>query len=99
MKGVELYGKVRHAVLIEGLSRRAAARLFGLDPRMVAKMLVFSVPPGYRCSCPTAWPKLDRSWASSIGSWRMIRAVQRSSVILRSGSSSGYAPSTGIAVG
>ena len=59
MKGVELYGQVRHAVLIEGLSRRAAARRFGLDPRMVAKMLVFSMPPGYRCSCPTARPKLD----------------------------------------
>jgi len=59
MKGVELYGQVRHAVLIEGLSRRAAVRLFGLDLRMVAKMLAFAVPPGYRCSCPTARPKLD----------------------------------------
>ena len=26
MKGVELYGRVRHAVQIEGLSRREAAR-------------------------------------------------------------------------
>ena len=29
MKGVELYGRVRHAVRIEGLSERAAARRFG----------------------------------------------------------------------
>ena len=43
MKGVELYGRVRHAVRIEGLSRREAARRFGLDPRTVAKMLLFSV--------------------------------------------------------
>ena len=33
MKGVELYGRVRYAVQIEGLSERAAARRFGLDPR------------------------------------------------------------------
>lgn len=60
MKGVELYGQVRHAVRIEGLSRREAARRFGLDPRTVAKMLAFSVPPGYRRSRPPARPKLDR---------------------------------------
>jgi hypothetical protein len=59
MKGVELYGRVRHAVRIEGLSRREAARRFGIDPRTVAKMLVFSVPPGYRRSRLAARPKLD----------------------------------------
>ena len=60
MKGVELYGRVRHAVRIEGLSRREAARRFGIDPRTVAKMLMFSVPPGYRRSRSPARPKLDR---------------------------------------
>ena len=45
MKVVELYGRVRYAVQIEGLSRREAARQFGIDPRTVAKMLAFSVPP------------------------------------------------------
>jgi len=59
MKDVELYRQVRHAVRIEGLSRREAARRFGLDPRTVAKMLVFSVSPGYRRSRPPARPKLD----------------------------------------
>ena len=59
MKGVELYGRVRHAVQIEGLSHREAARRFGIDPRTVAKMMVFSVPPGYRRSKPPARPKLD----------------------------------------
>lgn len=59
MKGVELYGRVRHAVRIEGLSRREAAVRFGIDPRTVAKMMAFSVPPGYRRSRPPARPKLD----------------------------------------
>ena len=59
MKGVELYGRVRYAVQIEGLSNRAAARRFGIDPRTVAKMLVFSVPPGYRRNLPPKRPKLD----------------------------------------
>jgi hypothetical protein len=59
MKVVELYGRVRYAVQIEGLSRREAARRFGIDPRTVAKMLAFSVPPGYRRRRPPARPKLD----------------------------------------
>ena len=59
MKQVELYAKVRYAVRIEGLSERAAARRFGIDPRTVAKMLAFSVPPGYRRSKPPVRPRLD----------------------------------------
>src|SRR6266852_3406411 len=59
MKRVELYGQVRRAVYVEGMSRREAARRFGIDPRTVAKMLAFSVPPGYRRSRPPARPKLD----------------------------------------
>ena len=47
MKNVDDYLKVRHAVRIEGLSERAAARRFGIDPRTVSKMMKFSVPPGY----------------------------------------------------
>ncbi|MGA7455082.1 MAG: hypothetical protein WBW73_28855 [Rhodoplanes sp.] len=58
MKQVELYAKVRYAVQIEGLSKRAAARRFGIDPRTVDKMVEFSVPPGYRRLKPPARPKL-----------------------------------------
>jgi len=47
MKTVELYARVRHAVLIEGISERAAADRFGINARTVSKMLKFSVPPGY----------------------------------------------------
>jgi len=60
MKGVELYGRVRYAVQIEGLSHREAGRRFGIDPRTVSKMMKFTVPPGYRRSRPPAKPKLDR---------------------------------------
>src|ERR1039458_6306949 len=59
MKSVELYGRVRYAVRIEGLSERAAARRFGIDPRTVNKMMKFSVPPGYVRKKPPATPKLD----------------------------------------
>ena len=45
MKGVELYGRVRFAVQIEGMSQREAARRFGIDPRTVAKMLAFFGAP------------------------------------------------------
>ncbi len=59
MKRVELYGRVRHAILVRGMSRREAARVFGIDRRTVEKMLAFSVPPGYRRSQPVRRPKLD----------------------------------------
>jgi hypothetical protein len=59
MKRVELYGRVRHAALIGGMSRREAARKFGIDPRIVAKMLRFSVPSAYRRRKPVRRPKLD----------------------------------------
>ena len=59
MKRVELYARVRHAVMIDGLSQREAARWFGIDPRTVKKMLSYSVPPGYVRSKPPNRPKLD----------------------------------------
>jgi len=59
MKQVELYGRVRHSVLIDGMSRREAARVYGIDTRTVAKMLMFSVPPGYRRREKPKRPKLD----------------------------------------
>src|SRR4029453_8255071 len=59
MKAVELYARVRRACHVDGMSQRQAARLFGIDPKTVAKMLRFSVPPGYRRSKPPVRPKLD----------------------------------------
>jgi transposase len=59
MKQVELYGRVRHAVIVQGMSRRQAAGVFGVDRRTVDKMVAFSVPPGYRRTKPVRRPKLD----------------------------------------
>ena len=59
MKRVDLYARVRYAVMIDGLSQREAARRFGIDPRTVKKMLQFSVPPGYVRTKQPVRPKLD----------------------------------------
>jgi hypothetical protein len=59
MFSVELYGRVRHACHVEGLSQREAARRFGIHRGTVRKMLTFSVPPGYRRTKPPTRPKLD----------------------------------------
>ncbi len=59
MKRVELYGRVRRAVLHKGVSRREAARIFGINRRTVDKMLKFSIPPGYRRDHAVKRPKLD----------------------------------------
>ena len=58
MYRVELYGRVRRACHVDGMSIREAARLFGLHRDTVRKMLAFSVPPGYRRSGPAPRPIL-----------------------------------------
>lgn len=58
MYGVELYGLVRRAVMLEGLSHRAAARRFGIDRGTVAKMIANPTPPGYRRKIPVRRAKL-----------------------------------------
>jgi len=55
---VELYGRVRRAVIVEGKSRRETAREFGIARKTVNKMLQYSVPPGYRRTQPIRKPKL-----------------------------------------
>jgi transposase len=59
MYKVELYGRVRRAVLVDGLSQRSAAREFGISRKSVRKMVSFSATPGYRREQPSARPKLD----------------------------------------
>ena len=58
MYTVELYARVRRAVLVEGRSRRAVAREFGLARKTVGKMLEYSLPPGYQRRKPVRRPKL-----------------------------------------
>jgi transposase len=89
MYEVELYGRVRRAVRVEGRSQRAVAREYGLSRDTVRKMLQYAVPPGYQRQQPIKRPKL--------GPWLgVIDAIlnddsrdHRSSGTQRSGSSSG----------
>ena len=55
---MEIYGRVRRAVRVEGQSQRAVAREFGLSRDTVRKMLQYAVPPGYQRQQPIKRPKL-----------------------------------------
>jgi transposase len=62
---VELYARVRRAVVVDKMSEREAAKEFGLARETVRKMLRYSVPPGYRRQQPVRRPKLD-AWVGVI---------------------------------
>ena len=53
---MELYARVRRAVVVDKMSEREAARQFGLARETVRKMLRYSVPPGYRRQQPVRRP-------------------------------------------
>jgi ribosomal protein S14 len=55
---VEICGRVRRAVRVEGRSQRAVAKEFGLSRETVRKMLQYAVPPGYQRQQPIRRPKL-----------------------------------------
>src|ERR1019366_1611613 len=81
MYPVEIYGRVRRAVLVEGRSQRSVAREFGLARVTVRKKVGYSIPPGYRrkepakrshpppCGCAAGAhrPALIRSLHPSLG--------------------------------
>ena len=55
---VDLYAKVRRAVMVEGISERGAAKRFGIDRKTVGKMIRHSIPPGYQRKEAPVSPKL-----------------------------------------
>ena len=59
MYKVDVYLRVRRAVMVEGISIREASRVFGLHRDTVRKMLAYSAPPGYRRKGPPRRPKLE----------------------------------------
>jgi transposase len=62
---VELYARVRRAVIVDKMSEREVARQFGLARETVRKMLRYSAPPGYRRLQPVHRPKLG-AWVGTI---------------------------------
>ena len=61
---VELYARVRRACMVEGMSTREAARVFGLHRDTVRKMLRCT-----RCLPGTvdSHRRVDRSWTRTAG--------------------------------
>ena len=59
MYKVDVYLRVRRAVMVEGVSIREASRVFGLHRDTVRKMLEYPVPPGYRRQSAPRRPKLE----------------------------------------
>lgn len=53
-----MYEEIRKAVLIKGLSKRAVAKLYGINRRTVAKMCEYGTPPKYKSKKGKAYPKI-----------------------------------------
>lgn len=73
MYSVELYAKVRRAVLVDQLSERQAARLFGIHRKTVKKMCQYAAPPGYQRKSQPISPKP----AAFTGSYTIVRPVAK----------------------
>ena len=56
---VDVYLRIRRAVMVDGMSVREASLVFGLHRDTVRKMLAYSVPPGYPRQGPPRRPKLE----------------------------------------
>ena len=52
MYSAELYVRVHRACMVEAMSTREAARMYGLHRVRVRKMVEYSVPPWYRRQSP-----------------------------------------------
>ena len=59
MYRVDVYLRVRRAVMVEWMSIREAAQVFGLHRDTMRKMLACSVPPGCWRRSPPRRPKLE----------------------------------------
>ena len=53
-----MYEEIRRSVLVEGLSKREAAKLYGINRRTVAKMCKYATPPKYKRKKGKLYPKI-----------------------------------------
>ena len=56
---MESWAEIRRRVLVDGLSKRAACREYGIHWDTLRKILEHAEPPGYRRTAPRPRPKLD----------------------------------------
>jgi len=56
---MEKWAEIRRRVLVDGLSKRAACRQYGVHWDTLTKILEHPEPPGYRRTAPRPRPKLD----------------------------------------
>ena len=61
MYQVDVYLRVRRAVMVDGMSIREVSRVFGLHRDTVRKILAYSAPPGYRRQTPPRRPNPSTS--------------------------------------
>ena len=61
MYQVDVYLRVRRAVMVDGMSIWEVSRVFGLHRDTVRKILAYSVPPGYRRQTPPRRPNPSTS--------------------------------------
>ena len=59
MYQMDVYLRIRRAVMVDGMSIREVSRVFGLHRDTVRKILAYSAPPGYRRQTPPRRPKLE----------------------------------------
>ena len=59
MYQVDVYLRVRRAVMVDGMSIREVSRVFGPHRDTVRKILAYSAPPGYRRQTSPRRPKLE----------------------------------------
>ena len=91
MYSVELYVKIRRAVMVEGRSEREVARYFGVHRQTVKKMCQYATPPGYRRKSEPVSRKLALpSRASLIPFWKLTNKFMPSNAMLLCVSWRGY---------
>ena len=61
MYQVDVYLRIRRAVMVDGMSIREVSRVFGLHRDTVRKILAYSAPPGYRRQTPPRRPNPSTS--------------------------------------
>ena len=70
MFSVEVYAKVRRAVLVDGMTRREAARIFGVHRNTISKMLAYAVSQRIRKRIEEGF-----GWMKTCGGMRKTRHV------------------------